>query len=295
MKKITLLVCAITMGTLSFAQTIICPTAFKRDNGNGRCPDGQLTFTFTTCPNPGLTIDSIYRGGIKQTITVAPPTCSNGKASYCITGGNLGPAGSLLVYFSQGGIPGTGYGCYVPEGGPLPISLTSFYAKRSGNSVSLVWNTAAEINAKEFILQRKTDNVFVDIAVIAASNKADGNTYNYTDNNATKKITEYRLKMVDADGSFKMSDIKTIKGTAAASDFIIYPNPSTGNAKISITDISEPTDVQLIDNAGRIIKTISMLSTNTVDLNNLQKGMYLIRIVNKQSGVSTTKKLTVLN
>src|SRR5205809_884312 len=113
MKKFTLLVCAVGIGALSFAQDAICPSSFKRDNGNGPCPSGRITFQFSVCPSPPLTIDSIYANGVKQTVTVSSQSCNNGKAVYCITGGNLAPAGSLQVYFSQGGNPGTGYNCFV--------------------------------------------------------------------------------------------------------------------------------------------------------------------------------------
>lgn len=295
MKKITLLVCAVGIGALSFAQSQICPTSFKRDNGNGACPEGRITFQFANCPNPPLTIDSIYANGVKQSVTVSSQSCNGGKAVYCITGGNLAPAGSLQVYFSQGGNPGTGYNCYVPSGGPTPITLSAFNAKRSGNNVIINWNTEVEINAKEFVLQLNIGGEFMDIAFIPALNSANGSKYAYTDMNNAKGVSQYRLKMIDQDGSYKNSDIRPVKGTSAASDFIVFPNPSTGNAKVTITDISEPTDIQVIDNSGRVVKVYSTISGNTVDLMGLQKGMYMIRIVNKQSGESSTKKLTVVN
>ena len=41
-------------------------------------------------------------------------------------------------------------------------------------------------------------------------------------------------------------------------DFNVFPNPSIGNAKVSITDIAEATTVELIDNAGRVVKSIEL-------------------------------------
>ena len=101
--------------------------------------------------------------------------------------------------------------------------------------------------------------------------------------------------MVDVDGTFKNSDIKVVKGSGVAADFSIYPNPSNGNARVNISDISGPTDVQLIDNTGRILKTVLLTNTNTVDYNSLQKGMYMIRITNRTNGETLTKKLSVVN
>ena len=80
----------------------------------------------------------------------------------------------------------------------------------------------------------------------------------------------------------------------ASVDFTVFPNPAVRNAKIAITDISEPTDVQVIDNVGRVVKSITINNSNTVELNNLQVGVYRVRLVNKTSGGAVTKSLTVI-
>ena len=103
------------------------------------------------------------------------------------------------------------------------------------------------------------------------------------------------MKLVDKNGEFKLSEIKAVKGTAAVSDFTVFPNPSVGSAKISITDIAEATTVEVIDNAGRTVKSIELQNKNFVDLNNLQNGIYLVRIINKATGDIVTKKLSVVN
>jgi hypothetical protein len=113
--------------------------------------------------------------------------------------------------------------------------------------------------------------------------------------NSSKGITQYRLKIVDKDASFSNSDVRTVKGTSAVSDFTVYPNPSNGNTRVTVADISEPTDIQLIDNSGRILKNIPMNNSNSVNINDLQKGIYMIRITNKTSGETLTKKITVIN
>ena len=182
-----------------------------------------------------------------------------------------------------------------PGGGPLPIRLSSFYAKRNNNTVALNWKTEIEINSKEFILERKTGSNFVAVASIAASNNANGSSYAHLDNNSYAGTSLYRLKILDIDGTFSYSNVSAVKGTSAVSSFTVFPNPSSGNAKVTISDISESTDVQLVDMSGRIIKNIPMNNRNTIELNSLQKGMYMIRIVNNNSGESVTQKLSVVN
>ena len=181
------------------------------------------------------------------------------------------------------------------NGGPLPIKISSFYAKRISNTVKLTWTSETEINAKEFVIERNSGSGFVAVGTVTALNNGEGSSYSYFDNNSLKTVSQYRLKLVDKNGEFKLSEIKAVKGTAAVSDFTIFPNPSVGSAKISITDIAEATTVEVIDNAGRTVKSIELQNKNFVDLNNLQNGIYLVRIINKATGDIVTKKLSVVN
>ncbi|MBP6430779.1 MAG: T9SS type A sorting domain-containing protein [Ferruginibacter sp.] len=179
--------------------------------------------------------------------------------------------------------------------GLAPITLSDFYAQRKNSSlVQLSWKTSTEINAKGFDIERKTDNGFVKVGFVAATNIASGASYSYQDNNTYKAVSQYRIKMVDKDNTYKLSETRSIKGNTTVNDFTVFPNPSSGSTKISISDLSEPTDVQLIDNSGKIIKTLVMTTTNSIELTNLQKGLYLIRLRNRVTGDIATKKLSVV-
>jgi hypothetical protein len=301
MKKILLSIGTLIITSIAISQTTqVCPTSFKRSNGaGGGCPIAKLTLNYATCPTMALPIDSVYQSGVKINATFDPGiiTCSNNsyEVTYCITSSNIAPTGFLTIYFHAAGAF-NGNTCTVPTtGGPLPVKLTDFYAKRNSSVVALSWKTETEVNASSFILQRKTGADFVDVATIKATNDVSGSQYTYTDVNASKTVSQYRLKFIDKDGSYSLSEIRTVKGTLSVSDFTVYPNPSTGNAKVTVADISEPTDIQLIDNSGRVLKNIPMNNSNSVNIDNLKNGIYMIRITNKNSGENLTKKITVVN
>jgi hypothetical protein len=74
----------------------------------------------------------------------------------------------------------------------------------------------------------------------------------------------------------------------------MFPNPSFGNAKISITDISEPTIVQLFDNNGKLVKTVAIKNNNVVELNDLGQGTYIVKTIGTTTGISSVQKLTVI-
>lgn len=181
-----------------------------------------------------------------------------------------------------------------PGSGPVPIKLGSFYASRDGNYVKLLWESYTEINADRYIVERKIDNDFEPVAEIAAINDIKGYNYAYTDLNSTNAISQYRLKMVDIDGTYSYSEIRAINGKEASGTVSIFPNPSNGNSRVTISDVSPANEVQIVDHAGRVVRTISMRNTNSIELGNLQKGMYMIRIINKETGAVVTKKLSVI-
>lgn len=69
----------------------------------------------------------------------------------------------------------------------------------------------------------------------------------------------------------------------AAVNFNISPNPTTGLLKVDIEDIVDKSAyIQVFDQLGslKITKTVSELEGNQIDLNNLDAGHYMIKIVN---------------
>ena len=96
------------------------------------------------------------------------------------------------------------------------------------------------------------------------------------------------------DAKFEFSPIKTVKGAGSTVEFTVYPNPSYGAAKVQVTDVQEGMKVQLIDNTGRILRNINMKTSNSVDINGLQNGMYILRVTNEATGATESKRLTVI-
>ena len=298
MKLFTLSISLLLLSIVTFAQSV-CPSYFRRNNGNGACADGQLKLYYTTCPETAAIIDSVYTDGIKANVNFASPDASKcgsqGYIAYCVVGGNMPPAATWKIYFHNPGSVDP-FGCLVPQllSGTLPITIKTFSAKRNGVDVSLLWQTSYESNAKEFEIQRKSGNNFVTIGSLAATNNELGNSYSFIDNNKLNGISEYRLKLISKDGDVVYSEIRVVKSTGATIDFTIFPNPAVRNAKVYVADISQPTSVQVYDNAGRVVKVLTIKSGNTIEINNLQTGIYRVRLLNNISGESVTKTLTVI-
>lgn len=305
MKNFTLSIAMLLLSTIAFAGNCIKVTAavFTNPSNDGTNwiltinweADGQkymyVTVKVNGTPVPGISNNcfSVNAGG--------------GATGTKIYTGIVAPGGipALSATFERfTGNCGTGSSCGYTQviplgGGTLPIKISSFYTKRNGNNVTLNWKSETEINAKEFIIERNTVNGFVALGTVAALNNAEGSSYSFVDNNNSKTVSEYRLKLVDLDATYKLSETRAVKGSGAVSDFTVYPNPSSGYTKISIADVTEATTVEVIDNAGRVIKTIALKNSNSVEVNGLQNGIYLVRVTNKATGEAVTKKLSVSN
>ncbi|MBL7703081.1 MAG: T9SS type A sorting domain-containing protein [Ferruginibacter sp.] len=119
----------------------------------------------------------------------------------------------------------------------LPITLVNFRGTSKGcYNAELVWNTTEEINAKHFIIERRSagGNTFDALDTIPAA--GSNSTYHDIDNVSITGKTLYRLKMVDMDGQFKYSHFILVSVNCEGRQLIVtYPNPVKDKLQVSGT------------------------------------------------------------
>lgn len=96
----------------------------------------------------------------------------------------------------------------------LPIELIDFDAIRNDRFVDLTWQTATEKNNNYFTIEKSVDGLnFISIGnVSGAGNSTDLLTYKLIDSSPTQdRVSYYRLKQTDYDGTFTYSDIISVK------------------------------------------------------------------------------------
>lgn len=110
----------------------------------------------------------------------------------------------------------------------LPIELLDFSGESKGGVNYVYWQTAMEINNKEFVIERSADGIhFEEIATIAGKiNSRVFNSYSFADKEALTGLSYYRLKQVDLDGSFKYFNNIALDNSGKAEELVVYPNPS---------------------------------------------------------------------
>lgn len=183
----------------------------------------------------------------------------------------------------------------------LPVTFISFTATKIGSGVSLKWFTASEVNNIGFNVQQKEGSNSWQTIGFVNSQVPGGNSqsslgYTFMDTRPLHGVVQYRLQQVDIDGHFRYSDIRTIRGDAAAAGKTsIYPNPSKGVANIVFADVSVKHDVMVMDMNGRMLKQWRGITDGTLLLNNLISGVYMIRIIDSKGATVTYDKLVVNN
>lgn len=173
----------------------------------------------------------------------------------------------------------------------FPVKLKSFSVALQNNNAILQWITTDEINMKEYVVERKTDNnAYSTIANISARNTAGENTYSFTDSKMLSGTNMYRIKMVDNDGTITYSNVQSalskavqqllIKGNPVKDRIVIQHAATTSAATISILNSNGVNVLMQQVNAGAT-ETILRIAL-------LPAGSYFL--VYEQNGVRETKQ-----
>ncbi len=168
-------------------------------------------------------------------------------------------------------------GCSLTSTPVLPISLISFVVNNKADANELFWKTANEKNTSHFIIQRSTDgSSFTEISTVKAIGSG-ANGYIFTDTHPTNGTNYYRLQSVEKGGAATYSRVVSCQWLVASKQLAVYPNPAKDKVTVNGSHIAL---VQVIDNIGRVVKTVSLKdATNpTLSVNGLLVGAYHLRI-----------------
>lgn len=181
---------------------------------------------------------------------------------------------------------------------PLPVEFKSFTAVRNRSNVMLRWETASEQNNSGFAIERNVNGNWEQIGWVPtqAQNGYSESVlvYSYNDLNNIKGISQYRIRQVDFDAKSKLSETRAVRGDGQIGKTIVYPNPSN-NGKINVVfeDASVTREVSVSDMSGRVIRQMKGITNNNITIENLNPGMYTIRIVAIETGEQAVEKVVV--
>jgi hypothetical protein len=171
---------------------------------------------------------------------------------------------------------------------PLPLELLSFTGREDGDFHLLNWTTASENNTSHFIIEHATDaQKFLELGMRnAAGNSNSILDYNFSNQKPSLGNNFYRLKLVDLDGSYTLSNVVLLKKLASGNTIVLFPNPSATILNVEISGLLDNSELamQIIDMAGKTVwnnKFIKNKSVFALDIETLASGIYQLIIVSK--------------
>ncbi|MNJ83255.1 hypothetical protein D3C87_06710 [compost metagenome] len=167
---------------------------------------------------------------------------------------------------------------------PLPVELVSFDAQLESRQVTVTWQTASEYNSSYFDVLKSTDgeNWFSIGTVSAQGNSQKTIDYELFDENPFPGISYYQLKQVDQNGSFHLSDIRSVNNSSGMNQVKIYPNPADKGLVTLVSD--EPITILSVYNAfGKVVfeTTLNSEEAYLLDTQSFESGMYWVSLNNR--------------
>lgn len=178
----------------------------------------------------------------------------------------------------------------------LPVKLVKFKGDLLDNSVALSWVTTEERGSSYFDVERSSDlQEFSRLGRL----KSKGSTnvtqhYNFMDQSPLKGNNYYRLKMVDADGSFEYSRIISVGNGKEDVAFELLGNPVAGSEIRFILKNERPDKVALYDLQGRQIAFKLSGAGNEFTLkmkDQIRSGIYVLSLKSGEKTAQTKKVL----
>jgi hypothetical protein len=181
---------------------------------------------------------------------------------------------------------------------PLPVRLIYFTGNRNNNNDYLSWQTADETGITHYVLEYSANAAdFSPVGTVSAKGTATSTTltqdYTLPHYNVNGITYYYRLKMVEADGSYTNSPVVPLRGGAKdGNNITIIPNPAKGTA--TIAGLSGGETLRIYAATGQLVQTHKDMPAGsyTLQLSEMASGQYMVYIM-QPNGALQTQKIVV--
>lgn len=247
--------------------------------GAGNDPDGnpiQFTWkklegptgTISNVTNPQTNVIALTTGTYRFELEVTDALGAKGKDTVTINNGNL----------------------------VLPVVLVNLVAYDRNGATELRWATAQELNSSHFDVEWSSNGTeFSSIGNVFASGTSQSmRHYQYTDNEARRGVSYYRLKMVDIDGSFTYSRVVSVQRENEFADIELV-NTSFRNSDLTVKLLAvdrSSVNIILTDASGKVImRSVQELNSGANEIRRIvpvQRGAYYLTIMSNSGKVTRT-------
>ena len=156
-----------------------------------------------------------------------------------------------------------------------------------GKNSIVEWTTSSELNNDYFeILRSKDAKIFTSIGQVkGAGNSNEVLNYSIIDDNPYEGISYYKIVQIDFDGKSSSSKLLELNNSIKI-EIEIYPNPSKGMIYVKA---SSNLTIEIYNSSSLLVHKDELQNNiSTMDLSNLESGMYILKIKNENGIVYKT-------
>lgn len=177
-------------------------------------------------------------------------------------------------------------------GGPLIINLSEFNAVKNNCIANLNWKTSKEVNGDRFEVQvsTNTNSVYTTAGtILATGNSSTVKSYQYSFNMQPGVIYYFKLKMIDKDGSFTYSDIRSLNCSNGKTGIVVAPNPVIDIFTVRGMENGKNI-IAVYSSNGQLVKTqIIAQNYGEVNVSYLAPGMYTVKVTSETGNTVISK------
>ncbi|RYE22683.1 MAG: T9SS type A sorting domain-containing protein, partial [Sphingobacteriales bacterium] len=146
----------------------------------------------------------------------------------------------------------------------LPVKFVALKAySASGSSNNVEWQTAEEVNTRNYEVERSHDGAgFTKIATIAAKGNA-GASYSFNDAQPFADVNYYRIKGIENSGQVIYSNIVKVATANKDAELNVFPNPVTdGVTSLQLNNMPKGNyAVSLVAISGQVVYSTTLQNT----------------------------------
>jgi len=246
--------------------------------------------TFTVTSLAEMNGNELYYNGALVLPGVPIPNYNPSLLSVKFTGqGSTGLAFSYTVT-DAAGATSTPATYSISWSSALPLQLLRFTALKSDKTALLEWQTANEQQTASFVVERSAD---AKAWTAIGQQVAGRHQYSLRDEHPKEGTNYYRLRIMNQDGSYTLSEVKSLVFGSITNSVILAPNPSTGDVTLSFrSPLSATASLRVVNTTGAAVRSMSIaagVSQYQLTLQGLAQGLYIVYI--QGSDINTQVKL----
>lgn len=192
---------------------------------------------------------------------------------------------------------------YYCTGTLLKAGLTAFNAvKNKQATVDLNWRVENEEAGRHYRLQKSTDGQhFETIYQTSAAPGINATGYykfNYRPGQNESGKIQFRLEQTEKNGAISYSPLRMVDlGNKSAGNASLYPNPTSGSSTLVFSDSQKGNWLVAVYSAtGKLLQQTECKNALSMRINgngSLAKGLYLVRIINENTGEMQVRQLII--